>query len=153
MTDFNFDQLFIIPKDISLSIKSSGESTPSWNEVLSMWSKSKESANRLRQIPPNTQILNTEIMLMVRIVGITIIVLLCTSVRCPSHIGISELFTLVRTFIILFCTIHWNIYWTGQRYMEYGEHKYNGNWKLWNYPTGEKGISTSSVLYPILSAM
>ena len=83
-----------------------------------MWSKSKESANRLRQIPPNTQILNTEIILMVRIVGITIIVLLCTSVRCPSHIGISELFTLVRTIIILFCTIHWNIYWTGQRYME-----------------------------------
>ena len=95
-----------------------------------MWSKSKESANRLRQIPPNTQILNTEIMLMVRIVGITIIVLLCTSVRCPSHIGVSELFTLVRTVIVKFCTIQWNIYWTGQRYMEYGEHKYNGNWKL-----------------------
>ena len=65
---FNFHQFNFIPKVISLSIKSWTELTPSLYEVLIRWSKSKASANQVRNIPQITQNLNTSIMLKVRII-------------------------------------------------------------------------------------
>ena len=56
--------------NIPLSIKSWCVFTPSLYEVLIIMSKSKASANQVRNIPPITQNLNTEKNLKVRIIGI-----------------------------------------------------------------------------------
>ena len=58
--DLRFEFLvYILHKMISLSINFCGVSMPSKNEVFSIISKSKESANHVRKIPQMTQNLNT----------------------------------------------------------------------------------------------
>ena len=95
---------------MSLSSKSWWVSTPSSYAVLIRLSKSKASANQVRNIPQITQNLKTGIMLKVRIIRIFIIVFYTTSVGCLSDIRITEAFFLIPAGIDLVWTTHWNRY-------------------------------------------
>ena len=83
--------------------------TGSLYSVLIIMSKSLALANQVKNIPQITQNLNTDIMLLVRIIGMFILTK-TTSVRCLSNIGVSEHSAMFQAGIHFMRTPHWNSY-------------------------------------------